>query len=265
MPVRFIKALSLAVFLNFTTPVLALTEKEQEDVDAFVISNALHTLLHEVGHMLVSELLLPVIGQEEDAVDAYATVTLLEWQKEPETSVVVDTAIGWFLLDQKYADSQDESAYFGHHDLDIQRGARTICFVYGFDPKKNGDIADDFNLPEEQREGCVGDYEIAADSWNALLRDHFRTDDEAEQEVTVSYDIGDGEWAEVLKNAELLEEIQEFLKTNYRLPNEIKLTMESCDEPNAYWIPDERTVLFCTELADEFASIYIDEYYGKKN
>jgi hypothetical protein len=36
----------------------------------------LFVLLHETAHALVSEMGLPVLGREEDAADAYATVTM---------------------------------------------------------------------------------------------------------------------------------------------------------------------------------------------
>ena len=35
----------------------------------FVTANAEFTLLHEMGHLLISELKLPVLGREEDAAD----------------------------------------------------------------------------------------------------------------------------------------------------------------------------------------------------
>ena len=35
----------------------------------FVTANAEFTLLHEMGHLLINELQLPVLGREEDAAD----------------------------------------------------------------------------------------------------------------------------------------------------------------------------------------------------
>ena len=41
---------------------------------AFAMHDAAFTMYHEVGHLLVGELGLPVLGKEEDAVDSWATI-----------------------------------------------------------------------------------------------------------------------------------------------------------------------------------------------
>ena len=52
-----------------------LTRKQRQERVEFVAGNVLFAMAHEVGHMLVSEMGLPVLGREEDAVDAFAVVT----------------------------------------------------------------------------------------------------------------------------------------------------------------------------------------------
>ena len=49
----------------------------RRDALCFIVGNMLFVLLHEIGHVLITELGLPVLGREEDAADAYATVTIL--------------------------------------------------------------------------------------------------------------------------------------------------------------------------------------------
>ena len=38
----------------------------------FVTGNMLFALAHEMGHVFITEMGLPVLGQEEDAADAHA-------------------------------------------------------------------------------------------------------------------------------------------------------------------------------------------------
>jgi Putative metallopeptidase len=56
----------------------ALHPHERERMVQFVVGNTLFALGHELGHALVSDLRLPVLGREEDAVDIFATLALLQ-------------------------------------------------------------------------------------------------------------------------------------------------------------------------------------------
>jgi len=47
-----------------------LTDEQLEEAKSFALGNTIFFLFHESGHMLVSEFDLPVLGKEEDAVDA---------------------------------------------------------------------------------------------------------------------------------------------------------------------------------------------------
>src|ERR1700731_4836400 len=48
----------------------------------FVLGNSLFAVLHEMAHGLIADLGLPVLGREEDAADAFATVAILEMKTE---------------------------------------------------------------------------------------------------------------------------------------------------------------------------------------
>src|SRR3954454_13912300 len=54
--------------------VAALDPQQRDHVIGFVIGNTLFTLTHELGHAVISEFRLPVLGREEDAADAFATL-----------------------------------------------------------------------------------------------------------------------------------------------------------------------------------------------
>jgi len=54
-----------------------LTLEQRKSLIEFVAGNMLFVLNHELGHALVSEMGLPVLGKEEDAVDAFAVLAML--------------------------------------------------------------------------------------------------------------------------------------------------------------------------------------------
>src|SRR3954469_1446355 len=57
--------------------VAALDPQLRDQLIEFIIGNTLFTLTHELGHAVISEFQLPVIGREEDAADALPTLALL--------------------------------------------------------------------------------------------------------------------------------------------------------------------------------------------
>ena len=52
-------------------------EKKKQLVE-FVIGNTLFVLTHELGHGLINEMNMPVLGREEDAANSFAIVTALK-------------------------------------------------------------------------------------------------------------------------------------------------------------------------------------------
>jgi hypothetical protein len=79
-------------------PTGQLDEQQRERVIEFVAGNVLFTLGHELGHAVVSEFNLPVLGREEDAVDAFGTLALLHVGTDFAHAVLVDAAKGLMLM-----------------------------------------------------------------------------------------------------------------------------------------------------------------------
>jgi len=66
------------------------------DTVSFIAGNMLFVLLHETGHALVTEMGLPVLGREEDAAGAYATVTVREEIAQGTSSKTVGAGVRRF-------------------------------------------------------------------------------------------------------------------------------------------------------------------------
>jgi len=67
----------------------------------FVFGNMLFVTIHELAHALVSEMDLVVLGREEDAADAYATLGALQCGSEFSRRTLVEAAKGWFMTAQR--------------------------------------------------------------------------------------------------------------------------------------------------------------------
>lgn len=150
---------------QFNTLEPALSESEMQQAIDSVLA---HTLLHEIGHSLVYVNGLPVLGREEDAVDSFATVWLLEGFEDGQ-QMAFDAAL-MFALESEEIDEFMEEDFWGEHSLDKQRYYQTLCLIFGSDPEamqKKTDIFDEAFV-EERGESCSDDYEIVKESWQFL-------------------------------------------------------------------------------------------------
>lgn len=144
-------------------------EKELAEMagDAF-----LHTLFHEVGHALVDQLGLPIVGKEEDAVDALANVLLLEYYDNG--AEIAANAAELFALEGEDRGELVDEDFWDEHSLDEQRYFSTLCHIYGSNPDRFASLAEQTGFSLERREICVETYHRLVDDWDLLLEPVFR-------------------------------------------------------------------------------------------
>jgi len=274
MTVRFRLGLGagiLAAMLGIMGPVLASSIKEDEegldsdqvhDVREFALGNARFFLFHEAGHMLISELELPVLGREEDAVDMLATLLMLHAETEEDDQALVDSVDGWTLSSYARYASEEEEDLSGPHTLDEQRAYNMTCLMIGKDAEWFVESADDLEIAQERRDECVSEYELARKSWFGLLERHRATKPAMDQFRIVYRKPQDPDlsaYMDLARKERILERLAEALSV-YRLPRPVRITAMQCDEANAYWSPDEREITFCYELAQAYLVLLADYF-----
>ncbi|OLP17369.1 hypothetical protein BST81_16345 [Leptolyngbya sp. 'hensonii'] len=121
------------------------------------------TFFHEVGHMLTSELDLPITGKEEDAADQFSTL-LLSKSDVGERSALA--AASWF----NYATGPTtRAAFMDEHSLDQQRLYYIVCLLYGDEPKKYTTLVQGLGFPRNRLSKCVKEYDQKTKAWRKLL------------------------------------------------------------------------------------------------
>lgn len=228
-----------------------LTEDEVKEALQFIYGNALFVMLHETGHMFISELHLPVLGREEDAVDALSSVLLLEARDETLDTAITDSADGWFLSDQERENAGGELAFWDTHALDKQRAYQMVCMMVGHDAEGFKEFADSIDFPESRREECKYEYEKVRASWANLLAPHEQTQG-GKNNFTITYEQPNADlvaYKDMLKESQLLETVGNTFANFYKLPDGIQFVATSCGQPNAFWMPGERKLVYCYELA----------------
>ena len=232
------------------------------DALCFIVGNMLFVLLHEIGHVLITELGLPVLGREEDAADAYATITILAMKNEFSERVLTQATKGWFYGDRRDRMELTPVVYYDAHSLSRQRAYQIVCYMVGSDPEKFAPLADETNLPEERRSTCQGDFSNADWSWNKVLKDHKRTT-QPKTEISVRYRepaAGFEPLAKAMQSTHLLETVAQRISETYALRAGFTIEARACGSPGAEWNLEQRTLIVCHEMAEDFATLHL--YYG---
>ena len=225
----------------------------------FVTGNILFVISHESGHALVSELEIPVLGHEEDAVDAFATIMLLRLKDGFADRVVTNAARGWFFGDQRDKKDGIKTVYYDEHGLDLQRAYDIVCLMVGFEPEKFRALADEVKIPRERQDSCKRDYGNTAWSWDKVLKSHQRTPDQPKAKIPVTYAPADSEYellAEMAKRIQILENVAEHLSDTFTWPAPIALEMKTCGSSGAQFEFGPKKIVVCYEILDEFSELY---------
>ena len=244
----------LALLMGLTslgTPQIA----SAQGLTSFVENNAIHTMFHEIGHAIIDQFELPVIGQEEDAVDAFATIEVVNIYYQDAQPILLDVAASWLYMDAQ-TDREDLN-FYDIHDLDAQRAYRTICHLYGLDPENNRDAAEWAGLPEETLATCEDTAILAYDSWEAFLENGvLLAQNEGQTPIAMTHE--ETSLTEVkarLEESNLLEDLRQYAQVNFAWPNPIEIKASECGESNAFWDPQELTVTLCYEIVQEWMDI----------
>jgi hypothetical protein len=260
---RFLAGIDEAVKALDGVPKLKkLSPEKRRELVEFVLGNTLFVMAHEMGHALIYEMNMPVLGREEDAADSFALVTALKMGNRFSERVLLEAAKGWVLTATR--DKGEQLAFYDEHGLDLQRAYNVVCMMVGSDPEKYGRLAEETKLPEERQKSCVRDYKTTAWSWEEMLKPHLRAPDAPKVAIKIEYqdDPKYALQARILRQMGLLEAFADHAAGRYKWPNPISMVARSCGDPNATWNIGEKTLTLCYELAREFIELF--QGYSKK-
>ena len=141
--------------------------RESDIATGYGVANALHwVFMHELGHAVIDMYGLPIVGQEEDAADQFATVMLLREGR--------DGARALQAMAHVYDSGGGYTPSWDTHSLDSQRYYNMMCLLYG--KHHNDDIGQsvEYRIPDSRAVRCPAEYADAVRAWEALLADYIR-------------------------------------------------------------------------------------------
>ena len=128
-----------------------------------IVGTWLFVFFHELGHALVDMYDLPITGKEEDSVDNFSTVLLIE---SGQAGAALRAAEYWASLPMGELDG---TAFADEHSLNAQRFFNILCLVYGSDPEAYAGLVSEGYLPETRAVRCPAEYESQRRAWGTLL------------------------------------------------------------------------------------------------
>jgi hypothetical protein len=231
----------------------------RQNLAEFVSGNLLFVLCHEIAHVAMTEMRLPVLGKAEDAADSFATLRMIKVGSAFSRSVLLDASTGCFLSARRDEEIGEIMVYYDERGLDRQRAYQIVCLMVGSDKEQFKGLAEETGLPPGRQNSCVDDYASTSYSWDLVLGPHLRSADQPKTGVGVVYgpaEGGLGGAAQAARSIRLLETVAENVAEVFVWPAPFTIEMKSCGFPNAYWALSEHKSTVCYELAIEFVELY---------
>ncbi|WP_260260460.1 DUF4344 domain-containing metallopeptidase [Vibrio intestinalis] len=153
-------------------------KKYDKSAELGAIDTILHTLLHEAGHAYIADQDIPILGKEEDAVDNFAAVMMIEYVEDGDDAAISAADMFAFESDDR-PDYYDFGEYIDEHSFDLQRYFSTLCLVYGSNPEKHSDLLDEVenDYLSDRKEFCEFQYPSISQSWHNYLPPQKQTND----------------------------------------------------------------------------------------
>ncbi|HTM78019.1 MAG TPA: DUF4344 domain-containing metallopeptidase [Devosia sp.] len=249
----------LAVLFGMGAAFAAETSKAQRaTMNRFAANNSLFVLYHEIGHMLVHQLSLPVLGREEDAADNMATWTLLRKNTPEADQALADAARGWLLSGIAYNSQIEDDDLYGNHSLDRQRAFQIVCLMVGSNDTAFRPIANQYAIDRDRQDSCSDDYSTLNRSLEGLLGTRAKKSGRGTQ-VTVTYHDASGDLrqaAAAFRASGVFDQVADEVRTHYSIATPLQFNAQRCGEANAFYDPESDEVIFCYELMQDFIDLY---------
>lgn len=138
--------------------------KTPEEQQRLIRGAVFFVFFHEFGHALIHELKLPTTGREEDVVDQFATLLLLEQGERGEEAALSGAA--FFLLLSGLPENKPD--FWDEHSLDAQRFYNISCWLYGASPFRQVNLVAKGLLPAARAARCGDEFTQLRSSWKTI-------------------------------------------------------------------------------------------------
>jgi hypothetical protein len=155
--------LELIDYLSAEIPKEFSRSASPQEIGQIVSGTLSFILFHELGHALIHQLNLPILGREEDAADQIGAFFLLRSEGAAQS---LAGAI-WFFRQREMFYTRRHFA--GEHSLGPQRQSNLACWAYGSNQTQFSHLLSSPFLPRERATRCDREYQQLESSVRRLL------------------------------------------------------------------------------------------------
>lgn len=243
-------------------------------------------LLHEMGHALIGELKVPSTGPEEDAVDIYSALQMVEPTLYPAGDEKIDQANGlsaayaalsWFYSGMINQSSGQDTPWQDEHTADLKRFRNMFCVMHGAHPALFDGLAKKISMEERTLARCADEFSKQNRAWRSILAPYTRVSSDNPEALLPAK--AEGAPVETVFKPSRRQVGEFFRKTyaeaitarnaqigaTYALPRPLRITYQDCDQLNAWYAPQEGTITMCYEIIEHFAVMISDIEMGTKD
>jgi Putative metallopeptidase len=197
----------------------------------------LHVILHEMGHALIREFDLPILGNEETMADAFATYYLTTYF--PERAADVLKARVTSLMIEAREVPREQWPVNGEHDSDARRAFQIAALAVASDSEKYADVAIAAGMSEDDiRKAKDYGAEIHR-SWRRMVTPLLMPAEMLSKEGRVAAD-SNAESFSTGEGAELLKELESAM-TRFDWHSQVTIRFVNGDG-GANWSRSKRTI-----------------------
>lgn len=200
----------------------------------FARNVTLHVVLHEMGHALVREFDLPVLGNEETMADAFATHILVMHMPDRAPDVLAARVTSLMIE----AREQPMADWTGEHDHDGRRAFQIAALAVAADRERYAHVAAIAGLsPDDIADAADYGSEIHR-SWRRILEPYWMPEGHESSEARVRVEPGSPVVAQVCDG--LAEEVERALR---RFDWHSRVSVDFVDgQGGAAWSRSTRTI-----------------------
>ncbi len=164
-------------------------EEDAPALSAFAENALLHVVLHEVGHALVREFDLPILGNEETLADAFATHYLVTHLPDRAPDVL-EARIRWWMAESADV-PRDEWDVSGEHNSDARRAHQVAALAIAADPQRYAFLGKLLEMSDDDMQAAADYGAEIHRSWRRILQPLWMPDGVDSSEVRVTFDPTD--------------------------------------------------------------------------
>jgi hypothetical protein len=130
--------------------------------------------LHETGHMLISVNHMPRPEHEEDEVDRFAVMVMSKNRGRMHHDALLSAAEFWSAI-HRLGGGRPYDRRAKHSEPQV-RADEIVCLMYGEDPKRYADMAEDMKMSEGRRSECRDKARQNSSRWGGVLASNLNTE-----------------------------------------------------------------------------------------